>query len=154
MNHCPTINDVSENELEELCRVASDVPRLWDHPAMTHQERKAILRCIIDHVVVAVTRERIDATICWNSGEQTKVSIWRLNGRDNLIRELRAQGEKQSPQYARMKIRLPAVPEVPTASCRVEYELMKPLTEAPAEITAVKIPIPICSALPHPEEDQ
>jgi DNA invertase Pin-like site-specific DNA recombinase len=83
--------DESEEELEELCRLTSEVPALWHHPAVTHQERKEILRCIIDHIVVAATKERIDATIVWKSGEKTPFLIWRGIGCYNLIRELHDQ---------------------------------------------------------------
>jgi len=82
----------SDEELEELCRLASDVPGLWHHPTVTHQERKQILRCVIDHIVVAATKERIDATIFWKSGQETPLLIWRGVGRYNLIRELHAEG--------------------------------------------------------------
>ena len=81
----------SEEELEELCRLASDVPGLWRHATVTNQERKEILRCLIDHIVVAATKVRIDATICWRSGQQTSLAIWRGVGRYNLIRELHEQ---------------------------------------------------------------
>src|SRR6266480_5171547 len=81
----------SEQELEELCRVASYVPDLWNHPSVTHQERKEVLRCLIDHIVVAATKERIDATIFWKSGEQTPFSLWRGVARHHLIRDLHAQ---------------------------------------------------------------
>jgi DNA invertase Pin-like site-specific DNA recombinase len=81
----------SEEELEELCRLASDVPGLWHHPVVNHQERKEILRCLIDRIVVAATKQRIDATIFWTSGGQTPILIWRDIGRYNLIRELHAQ---------------------------------------------------------------
>ncbi len=84
--------DQSEEELEELCRLASDLPGLWHHPVVTHQERKEILRCLIDHVMVTATKERIDATIVWNNGETTPIAIWRGTGCYNLIRELHAQG--------------------------------------------------------------
>jgi hypothetical protein len=84
-------SDQSEEELEELCRLASDIPRLWHHPLVTHQERKEILRCMIDKVHVTVTKESIDATICWKSGNQTSFSQWRRYGRLNLIRQLDAQ---------------------------------------------------------------
>ena len=86
----PKPND-SEEELEELCRLASDVPSLWHHPTVTNQERKEILRCLIDHIVVAATKERIDAKIVWKSGGETALSIWRDVGRYNLIRELYGQ---------------------------------------------------------------
>jgi len=81
----------SEEELEELCRLASEVPLLWNHPAFTNQERKEILRAVIDHIVVAATKEKIDATIYWKTGETTPFSIWRGIGRYNLIRELYEQ---------------------------------------------------------------
>ncbi|MEX0802447.1 MAG: recombinase family protein [Candidatus Binatia bacterium] len=84
-------NDESEEELEELCRIASEVPRLWQHEAVTHQERKDIVRCLVDHIVVAPTKERIDARIVWKSGAQTPVSVWRARSRHHLIRELYAR---------------------------------------------------------------
>jgi hypothetical protein len=85
-------NDASEEELEKLCRIASEVPRLWQHPGVTHKEKKDILRCVIDDIVVAVTKEKIDATILWKSGGQTTLTICRYAGRGKLICELHAQG--------------------------------------------------------------
>jgi hypothetical protein len=81
----------SEEEIQELCRVVSDVPELWNHPAMTHQERKEILRCLIDHITVGATKEKIEGTIFWKTGAQTPFLIWRGDGVLNLIRELHAQ---------------------------------------------------------------
>src|SRR5215813_1271980 len=91
LQHALPKRDESVEELEELCRIASEVPALWHHPVVTHQERKEILRCIIDHIVVAATKERIDATIVWKGGEKTPFLIWRGVGCYNLIRELHAQ---------------------------------------------------------------
>jgi hypothetical protein len=82
----------TKDELEELCRLAVEIPALWHHPLITHQERKELLRCVVDHVVVAATKERIDATIFWKTGAQTALVLWRGIGRYNLIRELHAQG--------------------------------------------------------------
>ena len=82
----------TDEELAELCKLASDVPGLWHHPAVTHQERKELLRCVIDHIVIAATKEEIDATIVWKTGDKTPIHIWRNNGRYNLVRELHAQG--------------------------------------------------------------
>ena len=84
-------SDESEQQLKELCRLASEVPTLWHHPAFTNQERKEILRCVIDNIVVAATKDRIDATIFWKTGEPTPFSIWRGLGRYNLIREFYQQ---------------------------------------------------------------
>ncbi len=87
----PANRELEEEELEELGQLVSEVPSLWHHPAVTNQERKEILRCIIGHIVVAATQERIDAMIFWKSGGQTSFSMWRGKGQYNLIRELHAQ---------------------------------------------------------------
>ncbi len=86
-----TTADESTEELEALCRVVSQVPTLWHDPAVTNQERKEILRCVIDHVVVTASKERIDATIIWKSGKPTPIAILRPSARDKLICELHAQ---------------------------------------------------------------
>jgi hypothetical protein len=83
--------DEPEKQLEELCRVASDVPALWHHDAITHQDRKEILRCLIDHIVVTANKQRIEATIVWKAGGQTPVFVWRARSRHHLIRELHAE---------------------------------------------------------------
>ena len=85
--------DETDNDLEELCRISSrEVPKLWRHEAVTHEERKQILRSVIDHILIAATTERIEATIVWKAGGQTPVFVWRVVGRHNLIRELHSQG--------------------------------------------------------------
>jgi hypothetical protein len=90
------LSDLNQNntqdELAELCDLAGDVPRLWHHPAVTNPERKEILRCLIEKIIVAATKQRIDATIVWKSGDETPIAIWRGIGRYNLVRELHAQG--------------------------------------------------------------
>ena len=84
--------DKAASELEELCGLAADVPAIWHHPLVTHQERKGILRCLINRVVVSATKERIAATIYWKSGQTTSILLWRDKGRYNLVRELLQQG--------------------------------------------------------------
>ena len=81
----------SNDQLKELCQLASDVPGLWHHPVVTHLERKEILRCLIDHIVVTATKERVDAMIFWKAGDHTPILILRNVGRYNLVRELHAQ---------------------------------------------------------------
>ena len=71
----PRSNDESEKELEELCRIASDVPSLWHHEAVTHKERKEILRCLVDYIVIAACKEKLDATIFWRSGAKTSITV-------------------------------------------------------------------------------
>jgi DNA invertase Pin-like site-specific DNA recombinase len=53
--------------------LAKDIPALWDAPATTNVERKQILRCLIDRVVVHVRcdSEHTEATIHWKGGFQS-----------------------------------------------------------------------------------
>ncbi len=81
----------TDEELNELCRLASDVPAFWHDPGVSNQDRKEILRCLIDQILVRATKERIDATIVWKTGSQTSLAIWRGFGRYILIRELHGQ---------------------------------------------------------------
>ena len=47
--------DQTDIDLEELCRIASDVPELWRHEAVSYEERKQILSSVIDHILIAAT---------------------------------------------------------------------------------------------------
>jgi len=84
-------NDASEEELAALCRIAADVPALFHHEIVTHQEKKEILRCLINHILIVADKERIDARIVWKSSAETAVFVWRAHSRHHLIRELHAQ---------------------------------------------------------------
>ena len=84
-------DDGSEEELEELCRIASEVPSLWEDEAISNQERKELLRCMIDHIVVTGTRSKIDATIVWHSGGRTSLTVWQRQSLGSLVRELHTQ---------------------------------------------------------------
>lgn len=84
-------DEPTDEEVDELCRIASEVPGLWHNEAVTDEERKAILRHLIYHIVITATVERIDATIVWKNGATTPVFVWRAHHRRNLVRELHDQ---------------------------------------------------------------
>jgi hypothetical protein len=46
---------------------------------------------LIDHILIATTKERIDAVIVWKTGARTTLFIWRPVGHHHLIRELHAK---------------------------------------------------------------
>jgi hypothetical protein len=82
----------ADRELEELCALAVDVPRLWMHPLVTYQDRKDIIRALIERIDVAATKEKIDGVVRWKSGQTMPVAVWLQAGRHNLIKELHAEG--------------------------------------------------------------
>ena len=55
------------------------------------EERKQILRHLIDHILITATKERIDATIIWRNRRKTSVFVWRASRRRNLVLELHDQ---------------------------------------------------------------
>jgi DNA invertase Pin-like site-specific DNA recombinase len=66
----PRLTDQERATIEAL---AKDIPALWNAPATTNIERKQILRCLIDRVVVHVRcdSEHVEATIHWKGGYES-----------------------------------------------------------------------------------
>jgi DNA invertase Pin-like site-specific DNA recombinase len=93
----------ADRELEELCALAADIPQLWRHPLVTHQERKDIIGCLVERIDVSATRDKIEGILRWKSGQETPVEVWLRTGRYNLIRELHAEGLNVAEITERMK---------------------------------------------------
>jgi DNA invertase Pin-like site-specific DNA recombinase len=85
-------NIPADRELEELCALATDVPKLWTHPLVTSQDRKDIFRALIERIDVSATKEKIEGVVRWKSGHTMPAAVWLQAGRHNLIRELHAEG--------------------------------------------------------------
>ena len=47
--------DITEQEIQGLCESARDLAGVWRHPVVTHLERKQLLRCVVERVVVNPT---------------------------------------------------------------------------------------------------
>ena len=84
--------EVTEENLAQLCSLASQVPQIWHHDLVTVHERKEIIRCIIKRIIVTTTPETIEAIIEWHSGERTAFQLYRWQSRKYLVKELHAQG--------------------------------------------------------------
>jgi DNA invertase Pin-like site-specific DNA recombinase len=64
---------LTEQERATIQALAKDIPGLWEAPATTNVERKQILRCLIERVVVQVRcdSEHTEATIHWKGGYES-----------------------------------------------------------------------------------
>ena len=88
---------LSSAEKDRIQALASDIPALWQSPATTAADRKAIIRCLIDHVVINVQHntEYVDLTIHWVGGFVSQhqilrpVSYGQLRDLDHLVHRLR-----------------------------------------------------------------
>jgi hypothetical protein len=70
---------LSENERSRIRALAGDMPALWHAPATSPAERKEIIRCLVEKVVVQVKKdsEYVDATIHWQGGFTSQHEIVR-----------------------------------------------------------------------------
>jgi DNA invertase Pin-like site-specific DNA recombinase len=68
---------LTAKEQERLRAYAGDLPRLWSAPGTRPQDKKRIVRCLIENVVVTVPEEgaQLKAEVCWVGGEKTAVEL-------------------------------------------------------------------------------
>ncbi|MBW3597665.1 MAG: hypothetical protein KY475_10355 [Planctomycetes bacterium] len=91
-------------EREQIRALATNIPLLWNAPHSTPADRKEVIRCLVERVVLSVRgdTECVDATIHWAGGYVSQHAITRpvaryeqLENYDRItarIREGRAQG--------------------------------------------------------------
>jgi DNA invertase Pin-like site-specific DNA recombinase len=102
---------LTETDRARIAALASDIPALWQAPETTHADRKQIIRCLVQQVVVHVRcdSEAVGVTIHWIGGYQSQHEIIRpvatyAQLRDfeplmNRVKELREAGQT-APQIA------------------------------------------------------
>ena len=83
---------LTDQERATIQVLASDIPALWHAPATTYAERKQILRCLIDRVVVQVRcdSEYAAATIHWKGGYESHHEFIRPVQRYAQLRDFEA----------------------------------------------------------------
>jgi DNA invertase Pin-like site-specific DNA recombinase len=80
---------LSADDHARITALASDIPALWNAPATTNADRKQILRCLVDRVVVQVRcdSEYVDTTIHWAGGFDSQHEIVRPVGTYAQLRD-------------------------------------------------------------------
>lgn len=80
---------LSSEERAKITALASDIPALWHAQGTTNADRKEILRCLIDRVVVHVhsDSEYVDATIHWKGEYTSQHEIIRSVGSYSTLRD-------------------------------------------------------------------
>ena len=70
---------LSDAERQAIRRLAADIPALWNAPTTTAADRQAIIRQLIDRVVVTVQGESelVDVQLHWVGGHATKATLTR-----------------------------------------------------------------------------
>lgn len=61
---------------EAFSAIGQTLPQLWDQDVLTRQHKKALLRCLIEKVVVhRIERDRVSIRIVWQGGDTTTREI-------------------------------------------------------------------------------
>ena len=70
---------LSPAELAAIRALAEDIPALWGAPTTTVADRKRLLRAVIESVQVTAEgdTERVQATVTWAGGHQTRADLTR-----------------------------------------------------------------------------
>ena len=70
---------LTEEEAARIAALTSDIPALWNAPGTTNADRKQMIRCVVERVVVHVRcdSEFVDVTIHWAGGYESQHEIVR-----------------------------------------------------------------------------
>jgi hypothetical protein len=72
----PALLSLSEELQTAFKAICQHLPALWHHELLSQQQRKALLRCLIDKVVMhRPSPATVQARIVWRGGETTTLSI-------------------------------------------------------------------------------
>ena len=82
---CPPT--LSSRERDAIRKLAEDIPGLWHSATTTWTQRKEIVRQLIDkiHVTVVDKSERVQVSIVWAGGHETRIEIRRPVGRTEQL---------------------------------------------------------------------
>jgi hypothetical protein len=80
---------LSDADGERIRAASQNISALWDAVETTPQDRKAIVRCLVDRVVVHVEQrsEYVDATIHWHGGFTSQYQVVRPVGSYTQLRD-------------------------------------------------------------------
>jgi hypothetical protein len=82
----PAVPATNPDDAQTLLQVAGNVQQVWDHPAVTNEERKELLRALLERIVcVENTPGLLDITLHWHGGTTSSVRVYRPNAVKSLI---------------------------------------------------------------------
>lgn len=68
-------DSLSNAARDELMRLGTDLPRLWNHPASALEIKKRILRTVLKEIVVTKQDHTIRALLHWQGGQHTELEF-------------------------------------------------------------------------------
>jgi hypothetical protein len=117
-----TLTDAERSAVRAL---ATDLPKLWNSPTTTNEQRKDVVRQLLDEVRVSVEgeSERVALTLRWAGGHETTTTLTRpvaklsqLSYHDDLVRRA-AQWQREGKSLQRIADALNAEGWRPAKRC-------------------------------------
>jgi len=96
--------DLSKEKVEQITQLSKDIPAIWNSPTTSNADRQAIVRCLVDKVIVHVEHDtqKTEAVIHWKGGYESRLEFMRpvryyhqiceFDQLINRIEELRSEG--------------------------------------------------------------
>lgn len=80
---------LSPEDRDRIVALSADIPALWGAPTTTAADRQAIVRFLVERVVISIqgTTEVVDVAIHWTGGFVSRHEILRPVGRYDLMRD-------------------------------------------------------------------
>ena len=68
---------LTDHEREQLLQLGSDLQRVWSAPTTSDRDRKQLIRCLIEEVIIDVDRQERRATLTmrWQGGALTELTV-------------------------------------------------------------------------------
>jgi DNA invertase Pin-like site-specific DNA recombinase len=89
---------LSDRDRERIVSLSRSVATLWNAPATSALDRKQIVRCVVDRVIVVTDKstELNEVTIVWHGGLTTRHQVARPVGKYEQLKDLRRLTERIS----------------------------------------------------------
>lgn len=101
---------ISPAEREEILRLAHSIPEVWRAATTTNEDRKQLIRCLIETVTMTRMEAHVHLDVCWVTGARTYLDVSTLGLRQthpdliSLIRKLAAEhGDPEIAEHLRQK---------------------------------------------------
>jgi hypothetical protein len=87
---------LSAADLEKIRSLSGDVATLWHAPGTSAADRKQVVRCLVERVIVATDKssERNDVTIVWQGGFETRHQVARPVATYAQLKDIRCLTER------------------------------------------------------------
>lgn len=133
---CPSLLPLDAATRKALENIGQNLPELWTQDRLSQQQKKSLLRCLIEKVVIRrVERDTIDIRVVWKGGEVTAVEIPVPVG---SLAEL-SRGKQMETEILRLSVEGRSDDEIATQLTREGYRSPLRPTVLPSTVKTIRL---------------